>query len=46
MIGTDYPAGGDIPGGAVRWINQCNFLSAEVKERILSRNAMTFLGLN
>jgi hypothetical protein len=23
FIGTDYPAGGDIVGGAVKWIKDC-----------------------
>ena len=45
FIGTDYPAGGDIVGGAVPWIQQCKFLSAEEKEKILWRNAARFLQL-
>jgi aminocarboxymuconate-semialdehyde decarboxylase len=45
FIGTDYPAGGDIPGGAVRWIKECTLLSSEVKENILWKNARRFLRL-
>ena len=43
LAGTDFPATGDIPGGAMRWIRGCQFLSAEDKEKILWRNALTFL---
>jgi aminocarboxymuconate-semialdehyde decarboxylase len=45
VIGTDYPAGGDIPGGAANWIRQQPFLSGEDKEKILWRNVARFLGL-
>lgn len=45
MLGTDYPAGGDIVGGAARWIAGLDFLSAEDKEKILWRNATGFLGI-
>ena len=45
FIGTDYPAGGDIPGGAPDWIKQQPFLSADDKEKILWRNVARFLGL-
>ncbi len=45
MIGTDYPAGGNIPGGAVPWIENCAFLAAEEKQDILWRNAARFLRL-
>lgn len=45
MIGTDYPAGGDIPGGAVNWIKAQEWLSDDDKENILWRNASRFLGL-
>jgi aminocarboxymuconate-semialdehyde decarboxylase len=44
FVGTDYPAGGDILGGAVKWINECSFLSQEAKADILTRNARRFLG--
>jgi aminocarboxymuconate-semialdehyde decarboxylase len=46
FIGTDYPAGGNIIGGAVPWIEKCDFLSAEDKEKILWRNAAGFLQLD
>jgi aminocarboxymuconate-semialdehyde decarboxylase len=46
MIGTDYQAGGDILGGAVNWIKGCDFLSPADKDKILWRNAATFLGLD
>jgi aminocarboxymuconate-semialdehyde decarboxylase len=46
FIGTDYPAGGNIVGGAVPWIEQCAFLSAEEKEQVLWRNAAAFLRLD
>jgi aminocarboxymuconate-semialdehyde decarboxylase len=46
MVGTDFPAGGDIPGGAARWISQCEFLSDDDKESILWRNAASFLKLD
>jgi aminocarboxymuconate-semialdehyde decarboxylase len=45
MIGTDHPAGGNIVGGAVRWIEQCTFLSEEEKQDVLHRNAEKFLRL-
>ena len=45
MIGTDHPAGGNIVGGAVPWIKNSSIFSADEKERILWRNATTFLGL-
>ena len=45
VIGTDYPAGGDIVGGAVRWIENCPFLDATEKDKVLFRNAERFLGL-
>jgi aminocarboxymuconate-semialdehyde decarboxylase len=45
LAGTDFPATGDIPGGAMRWIRNCEFLSAGDKEKILWRNALTFLGV-
>jgi aminocarboxymuconate-semialdehyde decarboxylase len=46
FIGTDYPAGGNIVGGAVPWIEKCAFLSAEEKEQVLWRNAAGFLQLD
>jgi aminocarboxymuconate-semialdehyde decarboxylase len=45
LIGTDYPAVGNILGGAVPWIERCSFMSAEEKEQVLWRNAARFLGL-
>jgi aminocarboxymuconate-semialdehyde decarboxylase len=45
LIGTDYPAGGNILGGAVPWIQNCPFFSAEEKEKVLWRNAASFLRL-
>lgn len=45
MIGTDFPAGGDILGGAVKWIENSPLFTAEEKQRILWKNAETFLGL-
>lgn len=45
LIGTDYPAGGNIPGGAVPWIQNCNFFTEEEKQKVLWRNAVRFLGL-
>lgn len=47
VIGTDYPAGGDIPGegGAPKWIQDQDFLSDEEKDMILYKNAARFLGL-
>lgn len=45
MIGTDWPAGGDIPGGAPQWIQKQDFLSEADKLKILYKNAATFLGI-
>mgnify|MGYP003340474030 CR=1 FL=1 len=45
MIGTDYPAGGDILGGAVKWIEQSPLFTAAEKELVLRKNAEKFLGL-
>jgi aminocarboxymuconate-semialdehyde decarboxylase len=45
MIGTDYPAGGNIVGGAVRWIENCDVFSEDEKQNVLWRNAVRFLGL-
>jgi aminocarboxymuconate-semialdehyde decarboxylase len=45
FIGTDHPAGGNIVGGAVPWIENCKFLNDEEKEKILWRNAAGFLQL-
>jgi len=45
FIGTDYPAGGNIVGGAVPWIEKCKFLSEDEKQKILWRNAAGFLQL-
>jgi aminocarboxymuconate-semialdehyde decarboxylase len=45
FIGTDYPAGGNIVGGAVPWIEKCKFFSDEEKQKILWRNAAGFLQL-
>ena len=46
MIGTDFPAGGDIIGGAANWIRRSALFSAAEKERVLWRNAASFLGLD
>ena len=45
MIGTDYPAGGDILGGAVNWIQARDWLAPADKENILWRNAARLLEL-
>lgn len=45
VIGTDYPAGGDILGGAVKWIEQSPLFTAEEKQKVLRFNAEKFLGL-
>jgi aminocarboxymuconate-semialdehyde decarboxylase len=45
FIGTDYPAGGNIVGGAVPWIEKCKFLDDQEKQKILWRNAAEFLQL-
>ena len=45
FIGTDYPAGGNIVGGAVPWIEKCKFLNEEEKQKVLWRNAAAFLRL-
>lgn len=46
FIGTDYPAGGNIVGGAVPWIEKCKFLDEDEKQNILWRNAAGFLQLD
>lgn len=46
FIGTDYPAGGNIFGGAVPWIEKCEFLGEDEKQQILWRNATGFLQLD
>jgi aminocarboxymuconate-semialdehyde decarboxylase len=46
MIGTDYPAGGDILGGAVKWIEASPLFTPEEKELVLRKNAEKFLRLN
>lgn len=45
MIGTDYPAGGDILGGAVQWIENSPLFTAEEKQKVLRLNAEKFLGI-
>jgi aminocarboxymuconate-semialdehyde decarboxylase len=45
MVGTDFPAGGDILGGAVQWIKQSGQFSEDDKSKILVKNAQRFLGL-
>jgi aminocarboxymuconate-semialdehyde decarboxylase len=45
MIGTDYPFQGDIPGGAVDWIDRSGTLSTREKEMIIGGNAHRFLRL-
>jgi aminocarboxymuconate-semialdehyde decarboxylase len=46
MIGTDYPFQGDIPGGAVNWIEGSGTLSTREKEMIIGGNAHRFLMLD
>ena len=46
MIGTDYPASGNIIGGAVPWIAKSPLFSDAQKQSILHRNARRFLGLD
>jgi aminocarboxymuconate-semialdehyde decarboxylase len=46
VIGTDYPAGGNIIGGAVRWIESCSVFTDEEKQKVLRHNAARFLGLD
>lgn len=46
MIGTDFPAGGNIVGGAAPWIRKSALFTDAEKERVLWRNAATFLGLD
>jgi predicted TIM-barrel fold metal-dependent hydrolase len=43
MVGTDFQQG-DILGGAVRWIRESNLFSEDEKQKILWRNAKTFIG--
>lgn len=45
MIGTDHPAGGNIIGGAVPWIEKSPLFDRTEKDNILWRNAARFLGL-
>jgi aminocarboxymuconate-semialdehyde decarboxylase len=45
LIGTDFPAGGNIVGGAVRWIENRPLFTDDEKQRILWRNAAKFLRL-
>jgi aminocarboxymuconate-semialdehyde decarboxylase len=45
LIGTDFPAGGNILGGAVPWIEKSSLFTPEEKEKILWRNAVKFLRL-
>lgn len=45
MIGTDHPAGGNIVGGAVPWIEKSALFNREEKEMVLWKNATRFLGL-
>lgn len=46
MVGTDFPAGGNIVGGAVPWIRSCGLFTEEERQKILWRNAARFLGLD
>lgn len=46
VIGTDFPAGGDILGGAVKWIESSPLFTAQEKQLVLRKNAEKFLGLN
>jgi aminocarboxymuconate-semialdehyde decarboxylase len=43
LASTDFPASGDIPSDAMRWIRNCKFLSADDQGKVLWRNALTFL---
>lgn len=45
FVGTDWPALGDIPGGAANWIKSFDWLSEEERQDILWRNASRFLGI-
>ena len=45
VIGTDFPAGGDIIGGAVKWIENSPLFTAEEKQKVLRHNAEKFLGI-
>jgi aminocarboxymuconate-semialdehyde decarboxylase len=45
MIGTDHPAGGNIIGGAVPWIERSPLFNREEKDKVLWQNAARFLGL-
>ena len=45
VIGTDYPAGGDIIGGAVSWIENSNLFTEAEKQKVLFHNAEKFLGI-
>jgi aminocarboxymuconate-semialdehyde decarboxylase len=45
LAGTDFPATGDIPGGAMRWIGKSALFTDDDKEKILWRNALAFLGV-
>jgi len=45
VIGTDFPAGGDILGGAVKWIENSPLFTAEEKQLVLFKNAEKFLGM-
>jgi aminocarboxymuconate-semialdehyde decarboxylase len=46
FIGTDFPFDGDIIGGSVNWIRNCDFITAQDKDNILWHNAERFLGLD
>jgi aminocarboxymuconate-semialdehyde decarboxylase len=46
VIGTDYPAGGDIIGGAVSWIENSNLFTEAEKQKVLFHNAEKFLGIS
>lgn len=45
VIGTDHPYKGDMPGGAVAWIEGLGSLDSDQRRAILGGNARTFLGL-
>lgn len=45
FVGTDWPALGDIPGGAANWIKSFDWLSEDERQDILWRNASRFLGI-
>ncbi len=45
LLGTDFPLGDGIVGGAVPWIEKMSFLSEKDKHKILGENATRLLGI-